>query len=223
MRPFLPRAVAGEVTVLPIEEGHDGRRALVLEHCREGEAGGRRMSNWSGRRRFRRRTWSSSAASAIWKETNGGSRNGNLVNIQRAIINYNQLDAPRIWGGPELLFRRLETIESAYPDRIWDKRDGGSGGGRWLRLDGQAAFGDRRRLTARGAPMLKTKVGLRASRKSEPRSAIDGCVFDLGHHKTLDLGRRVLRASVAPVPSMSSRTAFRQETVPIERVARVVA
>ena len=63
---------------------------------------------------------------------------GNLIMVARALMFVDQID-PANLVGMELIFRRLQTIEYSYSDKLRDRASASTGGR--LTLDEQAAFG----------------------------------------------------------------------------------
>ena len=148
---FMKRAVSGEARVLPIKTNTIGVRerswASVVEDMREEKIDSMpapRTSKWCMHhvlkegRGLEAHQEHLKTLCGLKHDQWGMEEYGSIIHILNALILVDQLD-PTNTVGVEMAFRRLQTIEYAYSDRLRERMATGSTGR--LTVDEQAAFG----------------------------------------------------------------------------------
>lgn len=148
---FLDRAVAPDARLLPLRRDARGKRertlASALEHSREETVEGfpnPRTTGWclqhlvAEGRGLEAHFEHFKTLCGLQPNQWGMEEYGNLILVAKALLLVDQLDGPNIHG-VELIFRRLQTIEYSYSDRLRERSAQSTAGK--LTVDEQAAFG----------------------------------------------------------------------------------
>jgi hypothetical protein len=156
---FLDRMVAGEARVLPVRYNAHGKRDRSLQsvvgRSREEympDIPEPRTASWcllhlSGEGRGLESHFEHFRSLCNLQVNQWGMEEyGNLLMILRSLMFVDQLD-PANLVGVELIFRRLQTIEYSYSDKLREKSANTTGGR--LTMDEQAAFGAMARVESK--------------------------------------------------------------------------
>ena len=177
---FMDRAVAGESRVLPVKMGPSGERHRTLESVVEAchqenvpDMPEPRTVAWC-LQHLRSEGKGLEAHFEHFKRLCGLQDNqwgleeyANMVHVLKYLLFVDQLDATNIVG-VELMFRRMQTIEYAYSDRLREKRAGATSGS--LTADEQAAFGSLARTESK--LMISPKLLESAKAELEKEAAL---------------------------------------------------